>query len=78
MKVADETGQLIAFGRAYISNVRFSSPPFSQPVNESLCVQPDLPLRLMKNIPLTPWDTDLFYIPEEPHGYIDYPVAQVD
>ncbi|KAI0354204.1 NADH:flavin oxidoreductase/NADH oxidase [Trametes cingulata] len=56
LEVAEETGQLIAFGRAFISN-------------------PDLPRRLLKDIPLTPWDWDLFYIPQEPHGYIDYPAA---
>ncbi|KAH9851287.1 NADH:flavin oxidoreductase/NADH oxidase [Lenzites betulinus] len=56
LQVAEETGQLIAFGRAFVSN-------------------PDLPQRLLKNIPLTEWDKDLFYIPEDPHGYIDYPPA---
>ncbi|KAI0744498.1 NADH:flavin oxidoreductase/NADH oxidase [Earliella scabrosa] len=56
LQVAEETGQLIAFGRAFVSN-------------------PDLPLRLMKNIPLTEWDTEVFYTPEDPHGYIDYPPA---
>ncbi|RPD63407.1 NADH:flavin oxidoreductase/NADH oxidase [Lentinus tigrinus ALCF2SS1-6] len=58
LKVAEETGQLIAFGRAFVSN-------------------PDLTLRLMKDIPLTPWDRDVFYTPEDPHGYIDYPAAVV-
>ncbi|KAI0698174.1 NADH:flavin oxidoreductase/NADH oxidase [Cerioporus squamosus] len=58
MRVAEETGQLIAFGRAFVSN-------------------PDLPLRLMKDIPLTEWDRDVFYTPEDPHGYIDYPVSEV-
>ncbi|KAI0636631.1 FMN-linked oxidoreductase [Trametes polyzona] len=36
---------------------------------------PDLPLRLRKNLPLARWDRQLFYLPEEPHGYIDYPFA---
>ncbi|TFK90894.1 NADH:flavin oxidoreductase/NADH oxidase [Polyporus arcularius HHB13444] len=57
MQVAEETGQLIAFGRAFVSN-------------------PDLPLRLMKDIPLAAWDRDVFYTPEDPHGYIDYPTAE--
>ncbi|TBU40495.1 NADH:flavin oxidoreductase/NADH oxidase [Dichomitus squalens] len=56
LRVAEETGQVIAFGRSYISN-------------------PDLPLRLLKNIPLTDWDRELFYVLESPHGYIDYPFA---
>lgn len=39
-------------------------------------LQPDLPLRLRKNLPLALWDRQLFYLPEEPHGYIDYPSAE--
>ncbi|KAI0830334.1 NADH:flavin oxidoreductase/NADH oxidase [Trametes gibbosa] len=58
LQVAEETGQLIAFGRAFISN-------------------PDLPRRLLEDIPLTDWDRDLFYLPEDPHGYIDYLPADV-
>ncbi|KAI0742950.1 NADH:flavin oxidoreductase/NADH oxidase [Daedaleopsis nitida] len=58
LRVAEETGQLIAFGRAFISN-------------------PDLPLRLQKNIPLQEWDRAVFYVPEDPHGYIDYPFADL-
>ncbi|KAH9886706.1 NADH:flavin oxidoreductase/NADH oxidase [Cubamyces lactineus] len=56
LQVAEETGQLIAFGRAFVSN-------------------PDLPRRLLENIPLAEWDRELFYTPEDPHGYIDYPEA---
>ncbi|KAH9852672.1 FMN-linked oxidoreductase [Lenzites betulinus] len=36
---------------------------------------PDLPLRLRKDLPLTPYDRSTFYIPQEPHGYTDYPFA---
>lgn len=32
----------------------------------------------MKNLPLTEWDYNVFYTPEDPHGYIDYPFAEVD
>ncbi|GBE84623.1 hypothetical protein SCP_0606020 [Sparassis crispa] len=39
------------------------------------CEQPDLPLRLRKNIPLTKYDYSTFYTPEDPKGYIDYPFA---
>ncbi|KAI0698189.1 NADH:flavin oxidoreductase/NADH oxidase [Cerioporus squamosus] len=56
LEVAEQTGQLIAFGRPFISN-------------------PDLPLRLREDIPLTDWDPDTFDTPEDPHGYIDYPFA---
>ncbi|KAI0772354.1 NADH:flavin oxidoreductase/NADH oxidase [Trametes elegans] len=57
LRVAEETGQLIAFGKAFVSN-------------------PDLPRRLLEDIPLADWNSDFFYVPEEPRGYIDYPFAQ--
>ncbi|KAI0723895.1 NADH:flavin oxidoreductase/NADH oxidase [Cerioporus squamosus] len=53
---AERTGELIAFGRLFISN-------------------PDLPLRLRKNLRLEKWDHDTYYTPEDPHGFIDYPFA---
>lgn len=36
---------------------------------------PDLPIRIRKNIPLTDADPTTFYSWEEPKGYIDYPFA---
>jgi len=33
---------------------------------------PDLPIRLQKNIPLTPYNREVFYVDESPVGYIDY------
>ncbi|EIN14722.1 FMN-linked oxidoreductase [Punctularia strigosozonata HHB-11173 SS5] len=36
---------------------------------------PDLPLRLEKDIPLHPYDRSTFYTPESPVGYIDQPFA---
>ncbi|KAI0342276.1 NADH:flavin oxidoreductase/NADH oxidase [Trametopsis cervina] len=36
---------------------------------------PDLPLRLKKNLPLTKYDRSTFYVPESEKGYIDYPFA---
>jgi len=36
---------------------------------------PDLPKRLMKNIPLEKYNRATFYKPESPEGYIDYPFA---
>ncbi|KAI0342408.1 NADH:flavin oxidoreductase/NADH oxidase [Trametopsis cervina] len=56
IQAAEETGNLIAFGRAYISN-------------------PDLPLRLKKNVPLTKYEREKFYLVEDPVGYTDYPFA---
>ncbi|KAF8869986.1 hypothetical protein BD779DRAFT_1681538 [Infundibulicybe gibba] len=41
---------------------------------------PDLPKRLRKDIPLTPYDRKTFYVPvDQPgsaHGYVDYPFAE--
>ncbi|KAI0078452.1 NADH:flavin oxidoreductase/NADH oxidase [Panus rudis PR-1116 ss-1] len=37
---------------------------------------PDLPLRLKLNIPVTPYNRGLFYQVESPEGYIDYPFAE--
>ncbi|KAF8501857.1 hypothetical protein BU17DRAFT_102187 [Hysterangium stoloniferum] len=37
---------------------------------------PDLPVRLQKNIPLTPYNYDTFYLRKSPVGYIDYPFAE--
>ena len=34
--------------------------------------QPDLPIRLQKNIPLTPYNREVFYTVESPVGYTDY------
>ncbi|KAJ7633144.1 NADH:flavin oxidoreductase/NADH oxidase [Roridomyces roridus] len=40
---------------------------------------PDLPLRLEKNIPLNPYDRSTFYLAmqNDPKGYTDYPFAEV-
>ncbi|KAF9022976.1 FMN-linked oxidoreductase [Hymenopellis radicata] len=55
METADEKGDLIAFGRYFISN-------------------PDLPQRLMENVPLAPYDRAVFYLrgDESGRGYTDY------
>ncbi|KAL4252355.1 Aldolase-type TIM barrel [Abortiporus biennis] len=59
LKAADTEGDLISFGRYFISN-------------------PDLPYRIKNKIPLTPWNSSTFYVPESPIGYIDYPFAKSD
>ena len=38
--------------------------------------QPDLPLRLLKNQPLAPWERAKYQNHESPDGYIDYPFAE--
>ncbi|KAK0460537.1 uncharacterized protein EV420DRAFT_214156 [Desarmillaria tabescens] len=57
IEVADKKGDLVAFGRYFISN-------------------PDLPKRLKKNIPFTPYNRPTFYLHGEvAEGYTDYPFA---
>jgi len=60
IKAAEENGELVAFGRRFISN-------------------PDLPIRIRDNIPLTPYERKTFYAPgDSPEayiGYTDYPFA---
>lgn len=56
LKVAEEKGDIIAFGRYFISN-------------------PDLPVRLQGDIPLTKYNRATFYTTESPVGYTDYPFA---
>ncbi|KAJ3753671.1 hypothetical protein EV360DRAFT_53060 [Lentinula raphanica] len=55
---ADDTGDLIGFGRKFTSN-------------------PDLPIRLMKNLPLTQHDRSTFYLPgdDSGRGYTDWSFA---
>ncbi|KAJ5641697.1 Aldolase-type TIM barrel [Penicillium lividum] len=38
----------------------------------SYITNPDLPFRVKSNVPLTPYDRDMFYRPKDPVGYIDY------
>ncbi|KAG6371573.1 hypothetical protein JVT61DRAFT_9282 [Boletus reticuloceps] len=77
---AEDKGGLVAFGRLYVSNVR---PAFSFNVL-MLCssvdfdsVQPDLSVRLRKNIALTPSDLSKYYLRGNltPFGYNDRPFA---
>ncbi|KAJ3551583.1 hypothetical protein NM688_g4619 [Phlebia brevispora] len=56
LDVAEEKGDLIAFGRYFISN-------------------PDLPIRLLQNIPLAKGDRSTYYARDEV-GYTDYPTAE--
>ncbi|KNZ71964.1 NADPH dehydrogenase 1 [Termitomyces sp. J132] len=56
-------GELVAFGRYYISNAS--------------TLTPDLPRRVIKDIPFTPYDRKTFYAPVgdedgTEHGYIDH------
>ena len=42
---------------------------------DTFFLQPDLPLRLLKNLPLVDADRSTYYAYEEPRGYIDFPFA---
>jgi len=59
LKRAEETGDLIAYGRHFIAN-------------------PDLPMRLEKDLPLNAYDRDTFYSGANSgaNGYIDYPTYE--
>ena len=74
IRTADEKGDVIAFGRFFISNVRRSSLGGAE--GADILRQPDLPKRLQKDIPLTIGDRSKYYLPESPLGYIDYPFAE--
>ena len=78
LRAAEDEGGLIAFGRLYISNVRVPTLPFECSV--LICpldVQPDLPVRLQKNIPPTAKDRSKYYMAGNltPFGYNDWPFA---
>lgn len=74
MKTADKTGDLIAFGRLFISNV---SVLLFRVSFLTFLTQPDLPLRLQKGVDLTKPDRSSFYIRESPKGYVDYPFTKL-
>ncbi|KAI0916451.1 hypothetical protein AcV5_002945 [Taiwanofungus camphoratus] len=42
----------------------------------SFISNPDLPLRLRKNLPIAKGNRDTYYAPESPVGYTDYPFAE--
>jgi len=78
LHTAEDKGGLIAFGRLYISNVRVSTHTFECSVLiYPLDDQPDLPVRLQKNIPLTAKDRSKYYMAVNltPFGYNDWPFA---
>ncbi|KAF8520636.1 putative NADPH2 dehydrogenase chain OYE2 [Hysterangium stoloniferum] len=66
-EMAANKGDIVAFGRYFISNHILTSGPYN-----SLT----LPVRLQKNTPLTPYNSNTFYLKMSPVGYIDYPFAE--
>lgn len=79
LKVAEETGQIVGYGRAFLSNV---SPALNfklqQPGTEIHLrrMQPDLPFRLKNNVKLNDPEYDTFYLPQSEKGYITYPFSE--
>lgn len=76
---AAESGDLIAFGRLYISNVCCHHFNLVRPLPKLPFIQPDLPTRLEKDVPLTAYDRSTFYLVGEnsPRGYTDQGFATV-
>lgn len=51
--------------------LQMSTPP----IYSYFRFQPDLPLRLKKDLPLTEYDRSKFYVTGSTEGYADYPYA---
>lgn len=75
MKRADETGEMIAFGRWFIANVLRRPLTLRCSAYSCHAVQPDLPDRLKQNIPIIKWSKSMYDGAVDPRGYIDYPFA---
>lgn len=79
LKAAEEKDVAVVYGRWFISNVRpFVEQHLPAPHTQGPCsVQPDLPLRIKFEIPLTPYDPKTFYLhgTTRSDGYSDYPFA---
>ena len=71
--VADNKGDLIAFGRLFLANV-CALCDYQQQYPEC-SLQPDLPMRLKNNLPLNVGNRETYYIfgGTTPLGYTDYP-----
>ena len=80
LKVAEETGQLIGFGTAFLSNVSLSLSliDINPHTHRGSCqtLQPDLPFRLQKNLTLNAPDPATFYAVLSPEGYTTYPFSE--
>ena len=79
MKKAEETGQLIAYGRSFLANVSYLGivrHSFFLLTFDALDEQPDLPFRLRENIPLNTPEPESFYSKESADGYITYPFSE--
>ena len=80
IKTAEETGQIIGYGRAFIANVSGLQTHTCCPIDTLGLIglsfrQPDLPFRLRENIALTEPQEDTFYVPMSERGYTTYPFS---
>ncbi|KAL5532354.1 hypothetical protein ACEPAF_5924 [Sanghuangporus sanghuang] len=78
LKDAEELGDLIVFGRYYISNV--SRKTQLTAIDTNVTSMPFIALsgpasKSQEEIPFTPCDRSKFYVPESLEGYVDYPSA---
>ncbi|PPQ78462.1 hypothetical protein CVT25_011857 [Psilocybe cyanescens] len=83
IRVAERKGDLIAYGRLFISNVSPSLPVYSTlflrlSTDQPLYDQPDLPYRLRKGLPVEKGDRSTYYSrgKADPKGYTDYPFSE--
>ena len=80
IKTAEETGQIIGYGRAFIANVSGLQTHTCCPIDTLGLIglsfrQPDLPFRLRENIALTKPQEDTFYVSMSERGYTTYPFS---
>ena len=76
LAAAEEHGDLVAFGRYFISNVSALLVSRLRRCTQVIRIsQPDLPVRIQKGIPFTPYNRDTFYAAGTAVGYTDYPAA---
>ena len=75
---ADRTGDLVAFGRLFISNVGLLFLVLNIDGMLTSSFQPDIIYKLKNKIPLTPYNRKTFYLPGDTtnNGYTDYPFAE--
>lgn len=79
VEFADKKDDIIVFGRPFISNVCILLLCFRIRTHMFIFAwQPDLPHRLLHDIPLTAYDRTRFYGPSttDPKGFTDYPFAK--
>ena len=78
MKTAQETGRLIGYGVLFTANVRAPHCFSFAKILLTFCIniQPDLPFRLKKDLPLNKVDLKTLYAKEIEQGYTTYPFSE--